>query len=110
MFLNKPRLERERLTVGKMIDLYCRLNHKKNEICNDCRELKEFSSIRLKRCPFGDDKPICSECTVHCYSKEMRERIKIIMRFSGPKMILYHPLMAIMHIIDNRKKKKANKS
>lgn len=106
MFLNKSRLERERLTVEEMIGLYCRSIHKRSRLCDECSELREYSGTRLKRCPFGDGKPVCSECKVHCYNKEMREKIRIIMKYSGPRMIFFHPLMAIMHIIDNRKAKK----
>lgn len=106
MFINQSRLTRERITVEKMIELYCRLNHKGKELCSDCSELYEYAGTRLRRCPFGDDKPICSECTVHCYNKEMREKIRVVMRYSGPKMILYHPVMAIMHILDNRTSRK----
>lgn len=106
MFLNKSRLERERITVEKMIALYCRLNHKFKDIFRGCSELREYSSARLRRCPFGDGKPVCAECRVHCYNKDMRQRVRDVMRFSGPKMILYHPVMAIMHIIDNKISKK----
>jgi hypothetical protein len=30
----------------------------------------------------------------------MREKIRSVMRYSGPKMLLSHPVHGIMHIID----------
>jgi hypothetical protein len=35
----------------------------------------------------------------------MREKIREIMRFSGPRMIFYHPIMAIRHLIESKKEK-----
>lgn len=35
----------------------------------------------------------------------MRDKIKQLMRYSGPRMLLYHPLMAVMHIIESKKEK-----
>jgi hypothetical protein len=39
----------------------------------------------------------------------MREKIKEIMRFSGPRMIFYHPIMAIRHLIESKKEKQKMK-
>ena len=36
----------------------------------------------------------------------MREKIRAVMRFSGPRMIFHHPLMAICHVIETKKEKK----
>ena len=35
-----------------------------------------------------------------------RAREKEVMRVSGPRMIFYHPVMAIRHVIESRKEKK----
>ena len=35
---------------------------------------------------------------VHCYQTEMREKIRQVMRFSGPRMLLYHPALALWHV------------
>ena len=48
----------------------------------------------------------CSNCRVHCYNPQMREKIRMVMRFSGPKMIFYHPVAAVRHVIETRKEKK----
>jgi len=40
---------------------------------------------------------------VHCYNAEMRERVRVMMRWSGPRMLLRHPVIAILHMIDGRR-------
>ena len=32
-----------------------------------------------------------------------RERAKEVMRFSGPRMLLRHPILAILHVLDGRR-------
>jgi len=34
----------------------------------------------------------------------MREKAKKIMRYSGPRMLLHSPLLALHHVFDGRKK------
>jgi hypothetical protein len=98
---NRIRLEQK--TIDKMIHIYCKAIHNTNgELCVECRKLNEYAFQRLLACPFKEDKPVCSECTNHCYKPEMREKVKVIMRYSGPKMIFKHPYLAIMHLINER--------
>lgn len=92
-----------------MIELYCRLNHNQGKVCDECTYLINYADRKLSKCPFSDNKPACNQCTVHCYRHEERNRIKEIMRFSGPRMIYRHPYLAIMHIIDKRRKTNINK-
>lgn len=98
MDINKKR-EDEKEMVSLMIRLYCRKNHKTKELCSECAELDRYARERSDRCPFMENKTFCSNCKVHCYKPEMREKIRKVMRFSGPRMMLYHPIMAIMHLI-----------
>ena len=98
------RIEEEIKTVGYMITLYCRkVHHSDGKLCEQCKELMEYSSQRLRKCPFQEDKNNCNNCKVHCYGPTMREKIRVVMRFSGPRMMLYHPLVAIRHILRNWK-------
>ena len=94
----KNKINYEKKTIDKMVRLYCRLNHHETELCDDCRELRDYAIHRLEKCKFGEEKPACAKCPVHCYKPEMREKIKRVMRFSGPRMLLYHPLDAFRHI------------
>lgn len=103
--LNK-RLNREQLTVEKMIDIYCRKNHGLLETrCPECEDLLAFAREKIQRCPFGENKPVCAKCEIHCYKQEMKEAIKKVMRFSGPRMIVKHPLLTLLHIKDSQRRK-----
>ncbi|MEK6796065.1 MAG: nitrous oxide-stimulated promoter family protein [Spirochaetota bacterium] len=96
------RLQREERTVSAMIALYCRGVHKRSTPCADCIALSAYAQDRLSACPFGKEKPTCVGCTTHCYRRDMREKIRIIMRYAGPRMLFVHPILAIRHIIDRR--------
>jgi hypothetical protein len=101
-----PRLTREAKTISAMVEIYCRNNHDfpKGTICESCHEFLEYARKRLSNCPFQEQKPTCGKCTVHCYKKEMQLRARKIMRHSGPRMILTHPLMAFLHLLDGKKR------
>ena len=98
--------EREKETVSLMIKIYCRKKHGGRELCPDCATLDAYARLRSDKCPFMETKTFCSNCKVHCYKKDMREKIREVMRFSGPRMIFHHPVMAIRHVIESKKEKK----
>ena len=99
------RLEREKTTVQLMVELYCKDHHHiANVLCSECQGLSDYALNRLSHCKFGENKPTCGKCTVHCYKPEMRNRIIKIMRYSGPKMLLKHPINVIRHLLDGHKK------
>lgn len=93
------RIERDKRTVAQMIRIYCRCKEGNSRLCQDCSELLEYAMMRLSKCPFGENKTSCRKCAVHCYRRDMRERIRAVMRFSGPRMMLYNPVAAVRHII-----------
>lgn len=93
----------EKRTVGYMISLYCRKNHGRKEgLCEDCQQLSSYAFQRLRKCPFGDDKPACKHCRVHCYNSEMRDKIRAAMRYSGPRMIIYYPIDFLKHLVTKK--------
>lgn len=98
--------EREKATVSLMIALYCRKKHGTRTLCPDCAALDAYARQRSDRCPMMETKTFCSNCKIHCYRPEMRQRIREVMRFSGPRMIFHHPVMALHHVIETRKEKK----
>lgn len=99
--------EREKETVSKMIKIYCRKKHgTKKGLCPECAKLEEYAKLRSDKCPFMETKTFCSNCKVHCYKPEMREKIREVMRFSGPRMLLVDPVMAIRHVIESKKEKR----
>ena len=97
-----PRLLREYKTVDAMISIYCNSHHGSQITCDDCRKLRDYALERLEKCPFGEDKPTCVKCSIHCYTPVMREKIREVMRFSGPRMIYKHPILAIRHLLDGK--------
>lgn len=92
-------LQRERETVETMVRLYCRAHHEGEPLCERCSELLAYANERLGKCPFGGDKPVCSQCRIQCYRPEMRERITDVMRYAGPRMAVRHPLSVLRHLV-----------
>jgi hypothetical protein len=97
-----PFLNQEKL-VSDMIHFYCMKVHlTKNGLCDSCKDLNDYAQLRLIKCPYGKGKPVCSNCKIHCYKKDYKERIKEVMRFSGPKMIYHKPIAGIKYIIKKK--------
>ena len=69
-------IDREKRTIAFMIRLYCR------------HRLHQQEPSECKRCP------------CHCYAPEQRERVRQIMRWTGPRMILYAPLEVLRHLLN----------
>jgi len=100
-----PRIKREKKTIDAMIHLYCRKHHgTSDELCPECAELYDYAMLRLSKCPFQENKPTCGKCLVHCYKPDMKTKVTTVMRYSGPRMLLHHPLLALHHVFDGRKK------
>ena len=102
--LERPRRhDRELSTILVMIGMYCRDHHASESLCDECAALASYAGRRLERCVFGVAKPTCANCKVHCYSAEMRERVRTVMRYAGPRMLLRHPVLGIAHMLDGRR-------
>ncbi|MPQ43511.1 nitrous oxide-stimulated promoter family protein [Clostridium tarantellae] len=92
------RIEREKRTIELMIRIYCKKKHNcKDNLCDECSQLLEYSLKRLSYCKFGNNKSTCAKCTIHCYKKDMKDKIKKVMKFSGPRLIIYNPIELIKH-------------
>ena len=93
--------------MAAMVRIYCKAHHDersgRGELCRECSELLDYARMRLERCPFGAEKPTCAKCSVHCYKPAMRERIRAVMRYAGPRMIPRHPVLALRHLLDGRR-------
>ena len=103
--VERNRLARERETIGAMLALYCRGRHHLAEgLCPECRRLSDYARQRIEKCPYGEDKPVCARCPIHCYKPVMREEVRKVMRYAGPRMLLYHPLLTLRHYLDSLSK------
>jgi hypothetical protein len=104
MSIDPARIAREKSTIRAMIAIFCRAHHGgAHALCPECEELLNYAFCRLDRCPFGADKPTCARCPIHCYKPALRERVKAVMRYAGPRMLLRHPILAVRHLLDERK-------
>ena len=92
------KIEREKRVVEFMIGLYCRHKLPERVVTGEYRELVNYAHARLDRCRFGESKTSCKRCPVHCYGKKQREMIRKVMRWAGPRMLLYAPLESLRHL------------
>lgn len=89
----------EKKTITKLLDIYCHEHHATNaQLCTSCQSLLDYALMRLAHCPHGERKPACSDCSIHCYKPGMREQIRQVMRYAGPRLLWHHPLLALRHI------------
>ena len=102
-------LARELLTIGKMVGIYCADHHDTSAdvLCESCQEFMDYAEVRLEKCPYGEDKPTCANCPIHCYKKDMRARVRTIMAYAGPRMMRRHPVLAALHVMDGFRKVEA---
>lgn len=106
MHSEKKRLARERLTLTKMIGMYCSAHHDSfgDTLCVACQDFLEYAEVRLQKCPYGENKPTCANCPIHCYKPVRKAQASEIMRYAGPRMLLRHPLLTIAHQVDSFRK------
>lgn len=88
----------EKEVFDKMTLIYCKGHKHKDPLCDDCKKIVEYAHKRIDNCRLGDEKTFCSKCTIHCFKEDIRNDVKKIMSYSGPRMIFHHPIMAIKHL------------
>jgi hypothetical protein len=87
-------------TLKKFFELYCHNKHKNQQkytkklnykdtsdevelnLCDDCKNLLDYSFDRLYECPH-DIKPRCRTCPTPCYEKQQWKEVAKLMRYSG---------------------------
>ena len=103
------RLAREERTLAVMIAMYCRDHHTDGRplsaggLCRDCEALAGYARRRLAACRYGASKPACADCPTHCFAPAMREQVRAVMRYAGPRMIWEHPILAVAHLAGRRR-------
>ena len=99
------RLAREWKTMSAMVQIYCRDHHHPADgLCAECQQFLDYAGVRLERCRFGQEKPTCANCPVHCYQRDRREQARVIMRHAGLRMMWEHPVMSLCHWLDGFRK------
>jgi hypothetical protein len=87
-----------------MIELYCGDTHRTGSgLCPECADLELYTRLRLEKCPYGETKPTCANCPIHCYQPHRRKQVRQVMAHAGPRMLLRHPILAIRHMIAGRR-------
>ena len=86
-----------------MVGIYCAAHHQHGSLCTACSAFLDYAEVRLDKCPYGEEKPTCANCPVHCYKTQYREQARQIMRYAGPRMLLRHPFLTIAHYLDGRR-------
>ncbi|UTC63893.1 nitrous oxide-stimulated promoter family protein [Treponema sp. OMZ 792] len=98
--LKTDKKEQEQRLITKMVEMY--RSFKGREINDDeLDELLLYAFKRSESCLYrknGEKKPFCNVCPVHCYKKDMREKIKKIMRYAGPRLLFKHPILSLDHL------------
>ena len=95
------RLAREWQTIAAMVGCYCHDHHAtRAALCPECQGLLDYAAVRLERCRFGLEKPVCAKCPVHCYQRARREHVRAVMRYAGPRMLWRHPILSLRHWLD----------
>lgn len=117
-----PKTRADTRLLGDFTGIYCRGKHRGVErsrlvsdgvtvgvygsrppvVCDQCAELLRYAEVRRASCP-KDPKPFCSTCDTHCYKTDMRERMREIMRYSGPRSMFHgYAIQGIRHLIETR--------
>jgi len=103
-----PRLRREYRTMECMVEIWCADHHdettRQGTTCDDCQAFLSYARRRLEKCPYGEAKPTCAKCPIHCYKRAQREHARVIMAYAGPRMTYRHPWLALMHLFDKVRK------
>lgn len=106
--LDRGRLQREWRTMQAMMVIYCKghghVRTERNSLCAECTGFLDYAARRLEKCPYGPVKPTCAKCPVHCYKPQPREFARQMMRYSGPRMMLRHPWLSVMHFVDKARR------
>lgn len=100
------RKKRDIKTIKAMIRIYCHGQHRTGaRPCPECERLLRYAIKRINQCPLKELKTTCAKCSVHCYAPDTREKIKNVMRYSGPRMMYQHPILSLIHLLDGLKPK-----
>jgi hypothetical protein len=102
----------------RFVHIFCREKHRENSkrpfsppveevaplvqkgvrLCETCSELLSYGIRKRSRCPY-DPKPMCKKCETQCYNRKYQERVREVMKFSGPYLIKRGRLDLLYHYL-----------
>lgn len=100
--MEEIRRQKKHDIVVQMVDIYCSGNKHKldeNGKCADCDLLLRYSKSRTDRCPYINETLFCSNCPTPCYRPDMKERMRDLMKYAGPRLFFKRPFTVIWHMI-----------
>lgn len=78
-------------------------------LCDECADFVRYAEKRTGLCK-QDPKPFCAHCSIKCYSPEMREYSRKVMRYAGPRSLFSrHAISAVKHLIEAKKSAHSSK-
>ncbi|MBR0405322.1 MAG: nitrous oxide-stimulated promoter family protein [Eggerthellaceae bacterium] len=99
--MGNSRAATDRRVLEAMGLIFCKAHHSGEKdacgLCPSCRATVEETLARTAVCPFNHEGN-CQDCAIHCQRGEARERIREIMRYAAPRMVLRHPLMTAEYL------------
>lgn len=94
-------LDRDRATLVAIGSIYCKAHHGSaaagSKLCSECAELVEYAMVRTQKCP-NNHEGNCKDCAIRCYNGAMRDRVKAMMAYSAPRMLVRHPVMTVRYL------------
>lgn len=99
MTTKHDRIEQEKTTMRLMVSLYGKHCSKPAASAQELEALAAYAARRLDHCHWGQQKPNCHDCPVHCYAPQQRELMRQVMRWTGPRMLRYAPIEAMRYMI-----------
>lgn len=100
---------KEKEIMSLMIKIYCH-GHKHKIVgagyCVDCQDLLDYALDRTDKCYRMVEKTFCSKCPTPCYQLEYQDKIKEVMKYSGPRMLFHNPILAFKHLFMVKEAKK----
>ena len=107
--MDDNRTARDRKVLEAMGRIFCKAHHSGEKdpcaLCSLCHEIVEVTLVRTASCPYGHEGN-CQDCAIHCQRGEAQERIREIMRYAAPRMVLRHPLMTMEYLRRKAAKRK----
>ena len=105
--MHVDKIDKDRRVLEAMGSIYCQGNHsdaQKDEggMCPEVPHDHRADAFRAASCPYGHEGN-CQDCK-HTVSAAMLTRIRAIMRYAAPRMMVRHPIMVLEYL---RKKLRA---
>lgn len=96
--MTENKIEKEKKTIEKIIRLYSKYHDKSEDLSPELQALLNYAKARLEHCKFGNNKPACKHCPVHCYKPDMREKMRQVMRWIMPRYLFVSPWEFFKHL------------